>query len=719
MGKWRYGVILDAGSSGTRVYVYKWLENSKAKKVASMSEMKNLPVLTTQKKWAKKIKPGISAFADKPELVGPDHLESLLLHALDHVPENAVPSTPLFLMATAGMRLLPLNKQRELLSQICTYAQSTTNFLLPDCDLHIQIIPGETEGLYGWVAANYLLGGFDRPEEHAHGKGHHTYGFLDMGGASAQIAFVPNATETLKHANDLKLLRLRSIDGVPSEYQVYTNTWLGFGMNQARKRYIEALLDSSSTHDAKELPDPCLPVGLSVTKDGKFISPETSESQGKETFLLGTGRFAECLQQTYPLLDITGPCQSQPCLHKGGNVPAIDFEVNHFVGVSEFWHTTHEVFDISHKDENYDFATYQNRVKAFCSQDWDDITKGVAAGKWGEKVNEATVAEVCFKASWLINVLHDGIGIPRIGLENMNATAHNSTKDVMQHATNRGYLDPFQAVNKIDNVEVSWTLGKMVLYAASLVPPHEGNLPVGFGSNIQGIPTDFQYGGSKLETLPPAPIDDELGADDWHDEIFSEDSPRRFPGLIILLLLACLILFILWGRDRRKKVFRIIASTFGRPGGFRKRKFFGGKMSFFGNGNSALYERAMEEGSTMHEFELADAYTDENDNSDSSDSTAAGNLVARSSGWATPRMKSGFDHGSGGYFDKVPSQGIGLGIGPSNISLGNAMDRGGLVVRTDSRERLSAPPSFLASGKRSRNSSPTRHKSPLIVPLEE
>ncbi len=80
----------------------------------------------------------------------------------------------------------------------------------PTGDLHIQVIAGDTEGLYGWIAANYLLGGFDSPEKHMHGKGHHTYGFLDMGGASAQIAFAPNNTEAEKHANDLKLLRMRT-----------------------------------------------------------------------------------------------------------------------------------------------------------------------------------------------------------------------------------------------------------------------------------------------------------------------------------------------------------------------------------------------------------------------------------------------------------------------------------------------------------------------------
>ncbi|KAL9102454.1 MAG: hypothetical protein Q9187_009121, partial [Circinaria calcarea] len=179
---------------------------------------------------------GISSFGDSPGSVGPDHLRQLFDHALSIVPPDAVKDTPIFLLATAGVRLLPELRRKALLDQICTFARSTTKFLLPDCNLHIQVIPGETEGLYGWIAANYLLGGFDAPEEHAHGKGHHTYGFLDMGGASAQIAFAPNATEADRHAEDLKLLRMRTINGAVAEYKVFVTTWLGFGVHEARRR---------------------------------------------------------------------------------------------------------------------------------------------------------------------------------------------------------------------------------------------------------------------------------------------------------------------------------------------------------------------------------------------------------------------------------------------------------------------------------------------------
>lgn len=705
MGKYRYGVILDAGSSGTRLHIYRWLDSAMARKTATTRELESLPALSTKKHWTKKIHPGVSTFGDKPDLVGPDHLAPLFRHALDNIPKQAVRDTPIFLLATAGVRLLPPPQRTQLLAQICSYARSTTDFLLPDCDLHVQVIPGETEGLYGWVAANYLLGGFDAPEDHAHGKGHHTYGFLDMGGASAQIAFAPNATEAEKHAEDLKLLRMRTINGAPSEYRVFVTTWLGFGVNEARKRYVDHLLDASATHDAKELPDPCLPVGLSVTNKGDVVSAGSKDLPANEPLLIGTGRFKECLRSTYPLLDKDAPCKDEPCLLHGSHVPAIDFDVNHFVGVSEYWHTTHEVFEMSHKEKSYDFNTYQNRVKDFCSQDWKSISKGVQGKKWGKKVNERTAAEVCFKASWLINVLHDGIGIPRVTLEDTRPSSHNGTKEVLKHAKEKGFLDPFQAVDKIKDTEVSWTLGKMVLYAASQVPPTDEALPVGFGSNVAGVPADFQYAGTKLAPLPNS-LDAAADETDmeWQETLLNADSSRRIPGFLLMVIILVIVIFLWCGRDRRSRLARRMLSVFGRSAGVKKRKSFGGKL--FGMSGLGSYERVLESGDAATEFELGEVDSDENDHSDSSDGSRAG----RASGWATPSMKVVYDQGgSGGYFDNLLGQGVGLGLDPPPV-IGNAMDRSGLVVRTDSRERLTP-----AAVGRSRTGSPVRNKSPLVA----
>src|SRR5690606_3430499 len=65
------------------------------------------------------------------------------------------------------------------------------------------------------------------------------------------------------------------------------------------------------------------------------------------------------------------------------------------------------------------------------------------------------------------------------------------------------FLGAFKPINKIDDVEVSWTLGRILLYATALIPPATTKdkpvaLPVGFGPNIivenSVSPKDFNYG---------------------------------------------------------------------------------------------------------------------------------------------------------------------------------------------------------------------------------
>ena len=713
MTKWQYGVVADAGSSGTRIHVYRWLKSARARQEADDHELKSLPAVKTNKKWTKKIKPGMSTFGDKPDLVGPNHLKELFDHVLDIIPEDAVENTPLFLLATAGIRLLPDLQRKELLRQVCSYAQRHTSFLLPDCDLHIQVIPGETEGLYGWIAANYLLGGFDSPEEHDHGKGHHTYGFLDMGGASAQIAFAPNATEAELHANDLKLLRMRAVDGVDREYRVFVTTWLGFGVHEARKRYVEAMIQGSHS-SAKELPDPCLPVGLSITTKGDMLLPDSI--LGEEPSLIGTGKFDECLSSSQVLLNKTAACIDPPCLINGVHVPAIDFDVNHFVGVSEYWHATHEIFEIGFKDKAYDFKTYQTHVKRFCSEDWTAIQDEIKKEKWGRKVDEATAAEACFKASWLINVLHEGIGIPRIGLEDTHGNGYNGTRELLDKAKIKGFNDPFQAVDKIDDTEVSWTLGKMVLYAASQVSPSAkaNSLPVGFGSNVAGIPSDFQYASSVHPALLNQTHDhipSQSGEQDgWKDVLFEGKTPRRVPGFLLFMVIICVAVFLLCGKDRRSRIYHRVFHPFTRGGhSSRRRGLYTSKPAFLSSRNydAGAREHLLEDGIVAAEdFELGSLDGDSDEHSDSS----LHSMTASTSGRATPKMRT--QKNEHGQID-ITAQGLGVGLGLTT----NAMDRSGLFVRTESREKL--PTLGSGEGKRSRRGSPTRFKTPIMSPLKE
>lgn len=675
MGKHsQYGVIIDAGSSGSRVYVYKWKNPARASKKADADELHSLPKLKLEK--SKKIHPGVSTFAQNVASIGPDHLQGLIDVALDEVPEEKIAETPVFLLATAGVRFLPKNEQTALLQGICTWLKASTKFALPDCDAHIQVIPGETEGLYGWIAANYLLGGFDHPQSEQQGSKqghHHTYGFLDMGGASAQIAFAPNATEAEKHADDLKLVRMRHLDGTPAEYRVFTTTWLGFGANKARDRYVESLQEEFGK-DAKELPDPCLPAGLRTTVSGELVSNGDLDGQ----LIAGTGHFDECLRKTYPLLGKDMPCEDSPCLINGQHAPAIDFDVNRFVGVSEYWHTTHGVF--GGKKEAYDLATYQHKVMDYCSSNWDDILDDLDKRKKTVEEKAEDARQACFKASWLINMLYDGIGIPRLGLE--DGAGHNVTSE----EESDHHDDSFRPIDKVDGVEVSWTLGKMVLYAAGQVSPDGTALPVGFGSNVaSGTPEDFEEAGS-IPLISPVGSDD-----DDDDDDFPRPNANHFSGLLFIIILLLIAWYFLRKPETRKRLLSFTRRRRPSASSFTRRPVRGFPGSSLANkllGRAGQgYERVMEEGEAAAEFELGGVDSDDNEHSDSSEGSRAGR--------STPSGRLNAERFNGE-------------LGPQA-----ALDRKGLAVRTESRDRLATV------GRRSRTGSPQRSKSSLMTPLED
>lgn len=357
----------------------------------------------------------------------------------------------------------------------------------------MRIITGEEEGLFGWIAVNYLMDGFSNKSSERT-----TYGFLDMGGASTQIAFEPSSTNRDKSQNLIDV-RLRLLGGEEIHHEVFVTTWLGYGTNQARERYVgqaikeyEISRPSSTSHgsstDGETVLDPCLPKNLELTESPIFIESSTSHDRMAHK-LVGTGSFEQCLRKTSPLLNKDSPCPDAPCLFNGVHVPPIDFSVSHFIGVSEYWYSSDHVFGLGGP---YDFVQYERAASNFCGRDWTDILKEheetrqqgrkagdgeimqdgriVGTGKWGNKVEVSRLAMQCFKAAWITNVLHDGIGLPRI----VDPGGNRSTAGdkVAEQAENKGLGRPtFQSLNSVGDIAISWTLGKMVLEASKEVPP--------------------------------------------------------------------------------------------------------------------------------------------------------------------------------------------------------------------------------------------------------
>lgn len=338
----RYGIVIDAGSSGTRIQIYSWKDpNIYRRQLNSNSpELNRLPVVERGDEkgvnWQLKHEPGISSFATNIDgLAG--HLKPLMKFAMDVVPADQISSTPIFLQATAGMRLLPSSDQHRILERICSVLQNNYSFDVGECSAHVQVISGEKEGLFGWIAVNYLLGGFDDIQSRkAAAKLHRgpalreTFGFLDMGGASAQIAYEPSEEYSKRNPENLMTVEMRSLRGEPIKYNVFSTTFLGYGTNEARRRYVEQIIERHPTAKLDPnavITDPCLPLDRRTVENR--VHPARS--------LVGEGNYVECMEATVPLLNMTTDCPESPCIFNGVHAPDFDISVLRLVGISEWW----------------------------------------------------------------------------------------------------------------------------------------------------------------------------------------------------------------------------------------------------------------------------------------------------------------------------------------------------------------------------------------------
>ncbi|KAJ2722688.1 Golgi apyrase [Coemansia sp. Benny D115] len=491
----RYGVVIDAGSSGSRAMIYAWDDPALQQRTAAASngsdtghlhDSMHLPIIERAgEHWTEKITPGISSFADRPRLVGIEHIKPLLDFAQKHIPRRQIAQTPVYLLATAGMRLLPLSHQALLMDTACTFARANYEFLLPDCQESFHVVSGELEGLYGWVAVNYLLDGFTNTDQ-----GRWSHGFLDMGGASAQIAFEPAKMAAQIHQHDLAQVTLRSLDGRDRSFGVFVATFLGHGTNEARRRYVDLLRSQATMAEGANTPsvdDPCLAVGLTLpTVDGQAV-------------LRGNGNFASCLAATEPLLNKTA-CAIEPCLFSGVHAPEIDFGRQSFVGVSEYWYASHDYLGLGGV---WDVNKFEEQATDFCQTPWADVRQRAA----NDPQAIARLQMQCFKAAWLVNVLHKGFGVPR-GDEN------KMVGKLEKQAA------PFQSVNQVGDVEVSWTLGALLLRVSRTIPP--------------------SYQTLKAKTTPGIVLPDNMGVDAEEAVELVDDSlwsPLKFVGIRRLLVL--------------------------------------------------------------------------------------------------------------------------------------------------------------------------------------
>ena len=193
--------IIDAGSSGSRLYVYE----------VSLTGQKKINLLypTNPQQKSKSKGRALSSIAN--------HADSVQVFLQNMTANYPCDNIDLYILATAGMRLKP-KAHADSIYQKLENLPLTNGYRVKGA----MTISGKYEGLYGWLAANYNHGNIGFSSSATQGSFTYTgtpCGILEIGGASMQLAF-PTQEATADCVSR------------PGLNTIYSKSYLGAGVDQ-------------------------------------------------------------------------------------------------------------------------------------------------------------------------------------------------------------------------------------------------------------------------------------------------------------------------------------------------------------------------------------------------------------------------------------------------------------------------------------------------------
>lgn len=236
-----YSAIIDAGSSGSRIYLYKSLKRGATVQVEDLWGFEPKDV------------PGLSDFKERPNEAYNAGIVPLLepLRAFFKEKRLKESETTVNVLATGGLRLLDPAQSESILGAI-TSGLKTTQFKVG----RIGILPSELEGLLAWADLNALLGRL--------APGKETLGIVEIGGASAQIAYEMKGQA-------IAASRTWQLQG--HSHRIVSRSFLGLGQNAARKSMIHSVGGGVDGN-------PCYPRGVSVADKKTGVDALTGSFDG-------------------------------------------------------------------------------------------------------------------------------------------------------------------------------------------------------------------------------------------------------------------------------------------------------------------------------------------------------------------------------------------------------------------------------------------------------
>jgi Golgi nucleoside diphosphatase len=457
-----HGLMIDAGSTGSRMHVFEWAPrvlSSQAEVELAVSGSK-LSFPDSNSRWTDRLQPGIASFAsiqNDQELrdAVADYLEPLLDFAktILHSKTGSYPEYPIFLRATAGMRILEDPDRARVMRAVRDLFNNKTYCPFSFVDEQARVLSGEEESIYDWTGVNFLLGDLIEQSE---GIGtvvnpKRTHGALDLGGASTQISFYMPSEDVMANLFKLQI-------GQAKHWNVYAHSFLFYGINEATNR-LQARLAAGKTSNERMVEgihNPCLPGGAkaefrtNIHLDAKGLESwnytgSFPSGDGYYQAVLkndnSKGDFSTCMDLTKALLNLEKNswcdfAHKGDCSFAGIYQPPLPPD-DEFVAFSNYYH----VWKFLGLPERATLAELHDATQTVCGMSRSELVKYNDGNK--KPVDDDELDSYCFRSVYAFQLLHNGYGFQ----------------------TN----DTIRATKVIDGHKVGWALGAM-LYEINAMP---------------------------------------------------------------------------------------------------------------------------------------------------------------------------------------------------------------------------------------------------------
>lgn len=422
----QYVMMIDAGSTGSRIHVYKFNNCGASPELESE--------VFEQTKKIEGQSSGLSAYADDPEAAAKS-LDILMEKAMEVVPDKLKACSPVAVKATAGLRLIGPEKSKKILEAVRERLETKYPFPVVSRENRgVDMMDGSDEAIYAWITTNYLLGKIGGPD---HSE---TAAVFDLGGGSTQIVFEPTFKGLASGGMPEKLAEgdhKYELDFAGRKFTLYQHSHLGYGLMSARDAIFATLVTDlhesnkgDKTWTASPVVNPCFPVGMSADELKIRLPEDHPLGTSLQLGMRGPSAAApaQCRALAERILKKDAQCKLAPCSFNGVHQPSIA--------------KTFAKEDIYFLSYFYDRTQPLGMPESFTLKEMHDLANAVCGGE----------------EAW--DIFH---GIPGALEELRDRPEHCMDLNFMLALTHTGYEMPIdrevKIAKKIKGNELGWCLG--------------------------------------------------------------------------------------------------------------------------------------------------------------------------------------------------------------------------------------------------------------------